>query len=132
MSRLAVRDVPSPYRHDREGKLRVIASVDTFPDVTDAAFNQIRQYGRSSAAVTIRLLEAIASVGRFAHRPADRAALLRHVEMIARSAQDGLPARWRRACVATGSSGGGILGVVGIADLCLKANRSHPKHNEEP
>jgi uncharacterized membrane protein len=48
--------MPSPYRYDAQDQLRVITPVFTFPDVVDAAFNQIREYGRSSTAVTIRLL----------------------------------------------------------------------------
>jgi uncharacterized membrane protein len=91
LCRLVQRDMPSPYRHDSEDQLRVIAPVFMFPDVTDAAFNQIRQYGRSSTAVTLRLLETIAEVARFAHRSEDRAALLRHAKMIAHGARDGLP-----------------------------------------
>jgi uncharacterized membrane protein len=83
--------LPSPYRHDRQDQLRLITPVVTFAEITDAAFNQIRQYGRSSAAVTIRMLETIAVIAEFAHRPAERAALLRHAEMIARGARDGLP-----------------------------------------
>ena len=91
LCRLAQRDMPSPYRHDSQDQLRVITPVFTFPDVTDAAFNQIRQYGRSSTAVTIRLLETIAVVVGSVHRSADRVALLRHAEMIARGAREGLP-----------------------------------------
>lgn len=91
LCRLAQRDMPSPYRHDTQDQLRVIMPVFTFPDVTDAAFNQIRQYGRSSTAVTIRLLETIAEVAGSVHRPEDRAALLRHAKMIIRGASGGLP-----------------------------------------
>ena len=90
LCRLAELDMPSPYRHDTQDQIRVITPVFTFPDVTDAAFNQIRQYGRSSTAVTIRLLETIAEVAGSVHRPEDRAALLRHAKMIARGARDGL------------------------------------------
>jgi uncharacterized membrane protein len=91
LCRLAQRDIPSPYRHDTEDHLRVISPVFTFPDVTDAAFNQIRQYGSSCASVTIRLLETIAVVAGSVHRPEDRAALLRHAKMITRGASKGLP-----------------------------------------
>ena len=91
LCRLATRDMPSPYRLDRENQLRVIAPVDTFPAVMDAAFNQIRQHGRTSAAVTIHLMETITMVAEFSHRPQDRAALSRHAEMIARGAREGLP-----------------------------------------
>lgn len=90
LCRLAQRDMPSPYRHDTQDQLRVITPVFTFPDVTDAAFNQIRQYGRSSTAVTIRLLETIAVVAGSVHRSENRAALLRHARMIARGAGGGL------------------------------------------
>ncbi|MDT8377104.1 MAG: DUF2254 domain-containing protein [Mariprofundaceae bacterium] len=90
LCRLAQRDMPSPYRHDSQDQLRVITPVFTFPDVTDAAFDQIRQYSRSSAAVTIRLLETIAVVAVSVHRPEDRASLLRHARMIARGASEEL------------------------------------------
>lgn len=91
LCRLAQRDMPSPYRHDTRDQLRVIAPVFTFPEAADAAFNQIRQHGRSSTAVTIRLLETIAKVAGSVHRSEDRAALLRHAKMIARGSCDGLP-----------------------------------------
>jgi uncharacterized membrane protein len=91
LCRLAARDMPSPYRYDRQNQLRLILRADTFREVVDAAFNQIRQYGRSSAAVTIRLLDTIAVIAGFAHRPEDRATLLRHAEMIARGGREGLP-----------------------------------------
>ena len=91
LCRLAQRGMPSPYRYDAEDRLRIITPVFTFPDVADVAFNQIRQYGRTSTAVTIRMLETIAEIAGFVHRPEDRAALLRHAEMIARGAREGLP-----------------------------------------
>jgi uncharacterized membrane protein len=90
LCRLAQRDMPLPYLHDKQEQLRVIAPTVTFPAITDTAFNQIRQYGRSCAAVTIRLLETISVVARFTYRPEDRAALLRHAEMIVRGARTGL------------------------------------------
>ena len=91
LCRLASRDRPSPYHYDDQNQLRVITLADTFPEIMGAAFNQIRQYSRSSAAVTIRLLETIAVIARFVHRPEDRATLLRHAEMIARGASEALP-----------------------------------------
>lgn len=87
LCRLAQRKMPSPYRHDTKGQLRVLSPVVTFPDVTDTAFNQIRQYGCSSPAVTIRLLETIAVIAGFVHRKEDRAALRCHARMIVRGAR---------------------------------------------
>ena len=91
LCRLAARGMPSPYRHDRQNQLRLIAHADTFPEIMDAAFNQIRQSSRSSAAVTIRLLETITVIAEFVHRSEDRSSLLLHAKMIARGAREGLP-----------------------------------------
>ena len=90
LCRLARRDIPSPYRHDDQNQLRLLVTSLTFDDVTDAAFNQIRQNGRSSVAVTIRLLEAIAMIAPSTYRPADRAALRRQAQMIERGSQDAI------------------------------------------
>ncbi|MBF2050176.1 MAG: DUF2254 domain-containing protein [Elainella sp. C42_A2020_010] len=91
LCQLAQRDIPSPYRFDREGQLRVIVEPISFGQLVDAAFNQIRQYSRSDAAVTIRLLEAISTIAAFTHRPDDRVALHRHAEMIYQGSREGLP-----------------------------------------
>lgn len=90
LCRLARRDIPSPYRHDDQNQLRLSMPSLTFDDVTDTAFNQIRQNGRSSVAVTIRLLEAIAVIAPFTYRPADRAALRHHAQMIERGSQEAI------------------------------------------
>jgi uncharacterized membrane protein len=68
LCQLATRVMPSPERYDKNGILRVITYPVTFAGVTDAAFTQIRQYGRTSASVTIRLLETIAVVTAHASR----------------------------------------------------------------
>ncbi len=88
LCQLAQRDIPSPYRYDDQNQLRLVALPLTFADITDTAFNQIRQYGRSSVAVTLRLLEAIAVITPFTHRSTDRAALRRQAQMINRGSQD--------------------------------------------
>ncbi|MEO8599294.1 MAG: DUF2254 domain-containing protein, partial [bacterium] len=91
LCRLSQRDMPSPHRFDKQGQLRIVAPTPTFAEIVDAAFNQIRQYARSSAAVTIRLLETISVIAAATRRPQDQAALRRHAEMIMRGARDGLP-----------------------------------------
>ena len=84
LARLARRKTPSEYRLAEDWKPRVIAHAARFPDVLNAAFNQIRQSGRSSAAIIIRLLEVIADLVTVVSQPDARAALLRHAEMIVR------------------------------------------------
>lgn len=90
LSHLAERDIPSAYRYDNDHNLRVIAYPVTFAGLSDAAFNQIRQYGCSDVAVIIRLLEAIAVIATYTHRQKDRAALLHHAAMIKRASHEGV------------------------------------------
>ena len=90
LSDLAMRDFPSPYRYDNDNNLRVIAPGVTFAGLTDAAFNQIRQYSTSDVAVTIRLLEAIEAISPHIRNNKDRLALLRHAHMILRGSQEGV------------------------------------------
>lgn len=85
---LAEREIPSPYRYDEDNKLRVIAYPVTFEEMTDASFNQIRQYGQSSVATLVRLLEAIALIATYTHNNTDRASLLRHAQMIERASHE--------------------------------------------
>ncbi|HEY7316030.1 MAG TPA: DUF2254 domain-containing protein [Candidatus Binatia bacterium] len=92
---LSEREIPSPYRYDGDDKLRVIPDPVTFAGLTDSAFNQIRQYGRSSAAVTIHLLEIIERVLRHVRRAEDSEALLRQAMMIERGAHE-LREEWDR------------------------------------
>ena len=99
LCRLARRDVPSPCRYDEHKRLRIVAPPSTFPGIVDAAFNQIRQYSRSSTAVAIRLLDTIAAIAAAAHRPEDRNALRRHAGMIARGAREDLPEAGDRQAV---------------------------------
>jgi uncharacterized membrane protein len=91
LHRLAQREMPSPFRLDEQDRLRVIVPAVTFPELVGASFGPIRQYARSSVLVTIRLLETIGVIARAAHRPTDRAALLREADMIVRRAREELP-----------------------------------------
>jgi len=99
LCRLAERAPPNRCRYDSQKRLRVIGRITTFTDLADTAFNQIRQNARTSAAVTLRLLETLAIVAASVIRPDDRATLLRHAEMVARGARDGLPEEADRLAV---------------------------------
>jgi uncharacterized membrane protein len=84
LGRLSERKLPTAYRCDDEGRLRMIVRTVSFTNALDAAFNQIRQYGHNSVAVTIRLLEALASVAEHVQRDEDRDAVKLHAEMVSR------------------------------------------------
>jgi uncharacterized membrane protein len=88
LSRLARRKMPSPYRLDDAGELRIIANPLTFEGVVDAAFRQIRQYGRGSTAVLVRMLEAISGVLDRVSREEDRQSLLRQAELVRQCAEE--------------------------------------------
>jgi uncharacterized membrane protein len=88
---MAGRAFPSPYHFDDGGMLRMIAKPVTYAGVTNVAFDQIRQYGRSSAAVTIRLLETLTAIAVHARDPEQRQAILRQGSMVARTGREALP-----------------------------------------
>ena len=88
---LAAREVPSPYRYDEDGRLRVVVEASTIEGLVNAAFDQIRQAARDDAAVTIRLLEMIAAITTLVQSEAMCDALRRQAEMIHRGSQQALP-----------------------------------------
>ncbi|HSE87192.1 MAG TPA: DUF2254 domain-containing protein [Candidatus Binatia bacterium] len=96
LCRAAQRRIPSRYRYDTENKLRVIADAVTFEGMVEAAFNQIRQYGKSSVAVSIRLLETLTVIAHCLVRKAHIAALRLQAQTI-RDASDAYPMLDRRA-----------------------------------
>ncbi|WP_165227535.1 DUF2254 domain-containing protein [Aquisphaera insulae] len=87
---LARRHLPSPYRLDEEGRLRVVTDVSTIQGIVDATCDQVRQAARGDAAVTIRLLEMIAEVARATRSVEFRAALRRQADAIRRGSRQGL------------------------------------------
>ncbi len=96
LARFARRPPPRPLRRDAEGRLRVALPPVALPELLDAAYDQIRQYGRGSAAVTLRLLERLADLASRAAPGDDRRAVLRHAEMVRRSGVEALPEPYDR------------------------------------
>ena len=82
LRQLAERILPSPYHQDDEGTVRVIAKTQTFEGALSAAFNLIRQYGQSSAPVSMRMMETLAVLAEWAPARDHKAALLSHARMI--------------------------------------------------
>jgi uncharacterized membrane protein len=84
------RNFPSPYRYDNNNRLRVITESVKFAGLMDAAFNQIRQYGRSDVALTIRLLEAIGLIATYTKNSKYQAVLRHHADMILQDSREEL------------------------------------------
>ena len=90
LCQFADKDLPSRYRHDDKGKLRLVTDAVTEKDMVDAGFRQIRQAARTNAAVTCRLLETICAVAPRVKTAPMRAALLEHAELIFNNSREGL------------------------------------------
>ena len=99
LSDLAQRIFPPMMNMDREDKLRVISYPTSFGNIVDAAFNQIRQYGRENAAVTICLLENIRVIISFTSHPDQRKPLLHQAFMIEKASREFLPEEADRRAV---------------------------------
>ena len=111
LAHVAQEELPSPYRYDAQGALRVITPVSTFDGLTDAAFNQIRQIGRDKAAVLIRLIEVIADLAPRMRNAGQKDALRRHARVTYEEALGALTSahdrgdvedRYRKAMTALG------------------------------
>jgi uncharacterized membrane protein len=90
LCQMAGRVIPSPYRYDDKGRLRVIAAPFSFDDALKASFNTIRQHAESNATVTIYLMQSLEVVARQTRRQEDKTAVQRQAEVIFRSSQDNL------------------------------------------
>jgi uncharacterized membrane protein len=94
-------DRPSPYRYDGAGRLRVVTTdVQTFAGLTSICFDKIRCYGQSSVDVTIRLLDALASIATWTRHPADLAVIERHAVMLERGSRTAIAEEWDRDRIA--------------------------------
>ncbi len=78
---------PSAYRYDDE-QLRIVAKPVDFAGMMDAAFNQIRQFGKGSPAVLIRLMEVLVIINGFARGKAQKDTVLRHAQMVLNTAEE--------------------------------------------
>jgi uncharacterized membrane protein len=87
LGRITHRPLPSPYRFDEAGHLRLITPEAKMANLLDASFNQIRQYGAGSPAVMIRMLEALAAIISQAKRPADLKSLAEHARLVFEAGQ---------------------------------------------
>lgn len=92
LARVEEKGVPSPYRYDGQGKLRLFFSRPlTLEGMIDTAFNQIRQAARYNMAARIRLLEKIAMLSERMEDPQVREALEQQARMIRRDSDKYLP-----------------------------------------
>ncbi len=85
---LAKRKFPSSCYFDDQGQLRLKIKPFTYSGMLNASFDQIRQYGKSSIAVTIRLLETLTLIAEQTLLAEQRKAIHRQANMILRAIQE--------------------------------------------
>lgn len=79
---LSGRILPSCRRYDEKHILRVITYPLTIDGIFDAGFNQLRQYGCTSVAVGLRLLEVFSLIAQNTDNAQVHHALRRHAGMV--------------------------------------------------
>jgi uncharacterized membrane protein len=97
LRRLAARQIPSPYRSDDSGKVRVVAPGMDFPEVAATALDQVRRNSRADPKIKIRTLAAIRNALDAAQREQDRESLFLHAAMIGEDTEQIAEERDRRA-----------------------------------
>lgn len=87
LTMIAGRTMPSVYRLDEAGALRVVVRSASFESTLAEAFDQIRQNAQGNAAVLLRQLKALEIIAGRTASAAGRQALRHHVEMICEAAE---------------------------------------------
>ena len=98
LAQLADRRFEQNLRADYD-RVRLIARRPTFANYVATAFDQIRLSADGNAAVYLRLLTALATIGQRTHAPERRAALRQQADLIAEAAGRTLPTDYERAQV---------------------------------
>jgi uncharacterized membrane protein len=87
---LLSRRIPSIYRYDDHGKLRVVADPKGFEDLFSTAFDRIRHYGSTDFKITLRLLQTIPTISMYAESPIHRRFLRDYATLIYEESQSAL------------------------------------------
>lgn len=91
LCRVARRPLPDGRRYDDEGRLRVVTEPVRFEELIDAAFDQIRTYGRDNLVVIMRLLDVLALVGAAAGEDGRRTPVIRQARLAYEGSMPALP-----------------------------------------
>jgi len=96
LARLAVRRIPSDYRHE-DGELRVIAVGPSFERLLAESFNQIQSSSKGNLTVMLRMLDGLQTVAGLTAHPPHRRALGDQADQIAELAVRTLESPHERA-----------------------------------
>ncbi len=84
LCQMANRKLSASHVYDEKHQLRLICKPFSYEGMVNAAFNMIRQNSQSVPAVSIHLLETIATIAAQVRRKEDISALMRQADMVVR------------------------------------------------
>lgn len=90
LMKLAGREIPSAYRYDDAGVLRVVAMPVTFEDLAEAVFAQLRPYVQTDRNAAVHMAEMMVRIARTLQTDEQRAILRHHAAALAEGCQGSL------------------------------------------
>ncbi len=90
MINLGRRAMPGAYRHDEDGRLRIIAPNLTYADVASAVFDDLRPYAGGDRNAALHLMRVLERVFDHVDEPVYRAVLVYHAAALKEAAETGL------------------------------------------
>jgi uncharacterized membrane protein len=91
LCRVSSHTFPERVFRDAGGRVRLAEPGLSYRRVIDGAFHKVRQAGRGTPAVAIRLLDSLARVMECTVSPAQRRVLLEQADMILRGSEEAVP-----------------------------------------
>ena len=85
--------LPSPYRRDKNGQVRVISYPLTFEHLVSAICDQSRTYIAADRNTTLKMLQALTELASKARVNEHQTILMKHLDKLERAALESLPTR---------------------------------------
>ena len=88
LGKLLQREMPSPFRRDDDGALRLVVQGASFAQFVAAAFNPVRNYSQGSLQVSLRLASLVAELAPLTRDDSQREVLRAQAQMLERAAAE--------------------------------------------
>jgi uncharacterized membrane protein len=88
--------VQSPYYYDKKYNLRIITELLEFEQLISFTFDPLRQSGRGSTEVLVRMLKAIETISAHLKTDKEREILLQYADLIESDSHISLPTEYDR------------------------------------
>lgn len=96
LRQIGSREMPTRFRADDAGQLRIVACSTNFEQMVGLAFNPIRHYGSGDMTVVLAMLDCLSTVAAGVPAPSRRAVLRQQVLRLQQSAEEQIrhPQEW--------------------------------------